>query len=90
MQPKHEGMSSHKTSIPKLELYSGKDQWKDWYGQIQHSKNTLRGWSKRETADFLGMHLKGDALHFYEQLSPGVQQDYERASKALKRYSGSQ
>ena len=26
IQPKREGMSSHKTVIPKLELYSGKNQ----------------------------------------------------------------
>ena len=80
-------MSSHKTDIPKRELYSGKDQWKDWNGQFQRHRK-LRGWSKRETADFLGMHLKGDALHFYEQLSPEVQKDTERASKALKKRFG--
>ena len=80
-------MSIHKTDIPKLELYSGKDQWKDWYGQFQ-SHRKLRGWSKRETADFLGMHLKGEPLHFYEQLSPEVQKDIERASKALKKRFG--
>ena len=44
IQSKPEGMSNHKTDIPKLELYSGKDLWKDWYGQFQRHRK-LRGWS---------------------------------------------
>ena len=43
IQPKCEGMSSHKTDIPKLELYSGKDQWKDWCGQFQCHTKTEAG-----------------------------------------------
>ena len=40
---------------------------------------------QRDAADFLGMYLKGDAQHFYEQLSPDIQKSYERAIAMLKK-----
>ena len=48
----------------------------------------VRGWSEKEAADFLGTHLKGDALLFYEQLSRDVRKSFRRACRALEKRFG--
>jgi len=68
---------------PKLEPYSGKEPWRDFYGQFQRHR-CYKNWSYEEAALFLGMHLKGEALHFFEQLPSDQQRDFQASVRALE------
>ena len=45
----------------------------------------MKGWSRQEASTYLSLHLKGEALHYFEQLSERVKEDLELARKAMER-----
>ena len=61
-------------ACPKLDKFSGKSSWKDFWGQFQRHRK-MSGWGEMEAASLLGMHLTGDALcyfgHLPEETCPG-------------------
>ena len=83
MQPKHEGRVI-KPIFRNLSCIQERTSGKTGVANFSAIKNSEAG-QRGKLLIFLGMHLKGNALHFYEQLSLDVQQDFERASKALKK-----
>ena len=48
----------------------------------------MRGWSRQEASTYLSLHLKGEALHYFEQLSERVKEDLELARRAMERRFG--
>ena len=48
----------------------------------------MRGWSRQEASTYLSLHLKGEALHYFKQLSERVKEDLELARKAMERRFG--
>ena len=48
----------------------------------------MRGWSHQEASTYLSLHLKGEALHYFKQLSERVKEDLELARKAMERRFG--
>ena len=48
----------------------------------------MKGWSRQEASTYLSLHLKGEALHYFEQLSERVKEDLELARKAMERRFG--
>ena len=48
----------------------------------------MRGWSRQEASTYLSLHLKGEALHYFEQLSERVKEDLESARRAMERRFG--
>jgi hypothetical protein len=74
--------------LPPLESYSGSEPWRDFLGQFERHRE-LRGWARDEAAIYLGMHLKGEALHFFQQLPKRTRCDYSAAKRSLGKRFGS-
>ena len=75
-------------NLPRLELYSGREQaWKDFYAQFRRHSRVNR-WTEQEMPVYLSMHLKGEALHYYEQLPRRVQDNYQQAADAMQQRFG--
>jgi hypothetical protein len=82
----HQGRLPHR-DLPRLESYSGTEPWRDFKGQFERHQQ-LRGWSAEESALFLGLHLKGEALHYFEQLPEAIRLNYNAATKSLNHRFG--
>ena len=48
----------------------------------------MRGWFRQEASTYLSLHLKRDALHYFEQLSEQVKEDLELSRRAMDRRFG--
>lgn len=77
------GTPARASEIPRIEPYSGKEPWRDFFGQFKRCMR-LREWSSQEAATYLGLYLKGDALHYFEQLPVETQENFQRCTAALE------
>ena len=69
-------------AVPRLELFDGKEDWRDFNAQfLRHT--AFREWNEAEATAMLAMHLKGEALHYFQHLPREVTLDLVRSMDAM-------
>jgi hypothetical protein len=89
MHPERHGLGPRilPRELPHLESFSGSEPWRDFLGQFERHME-FQGLSQEDAAILLGMYMKGEALHYYQQLPDRVRRHYQSATEALNRRFG--
>jgi hypothetical protein len=86
-EPKPREPNRRIANLPKLEPYKGDYAWKDFASKVR-TLSRLAQWQEEELVDRLQLHLSGTALHYFEQLAPGVRNNFDKAMEAMNRRFG--